>query len=126
MVVIDKISNNDVGIDLKPMLSRDEMICKQKEDDEMNIIRRKVEKWINTKFEIIDGVLFDNIWGNEACRRIMIPISLIFQILEGIYDVCDHQGIDRIIYRFSLEMNLQGKYKDIRDYIKVCTVCNKN
>ena len=92
----------------------------------MNIIRRKVEKWINTKFEIIDGVLFDNIWGNEACRRIMIPISLIFQILEGIYDVCDHQGIDRIIYRFSLEMNLQGKYKNIRDYIKVCTVCNKN
>ena len=38
MVVLDKISNNDGGIDLIPMLSRDKMICKQNED-ELKIIR---------------------------------------------------------------------------------------
>ena len=62
------------------MLSRDEMICRQKEEDELNIIRGKVEKGINTKFVIIEDVLFANRWGNEACKKIMIPRSLIFQI----------------------------------------------
>ena len=33
------------------------MICKQKEDNELGIIRGKIEKVINTKFEIIEGVL---------------------------------------------------------------------
>ena len=126
LVVLDKISNNDGGIDLIPMLSRDEMICRQKEDDELNVIRGRVEKGINTKFEIIEGVLFANRWGNEACRRIMIPRSLIFQILEGIHDGCGHQGIERVIHRVNLEMNWKGKYKDIRDYIRGCTVCNKS
>ena len=38
------------------MLSREEIICKQKEDDELNILRGKVKKRINTKFEIIEGI----------------------------------------------------------------------
>ena len=117
-VVLDKISNNNGGIDIIPMLSRDEMICKQKEDDELNIKRGKVEKGINTKFKIIEDVLFAKRWGNEAHRRIMIPRSLIFQILEGIHDGCGHQGIERVIHRVNLEMNWKGKYKDMRDYIK--------
>ena len=29
----------------------------------------------------------------------MIPISLIFQILEGMHDGCGHQGIERVIHR---------------------------
>ena len=48
----------------------------------------------------------------------MIPRSLIFLILEGINDGCGHQDIERVICRVNLEMNLKGKYKDIRDYIK--------
>ena len=36
------------------MLSREEIICKQKEDDELNIL--KVKKRINTKFEIIEDI----------------------------------------------------------------------
>ena len=56
----------------------------------------------------------------------MIPRSLIFQILEGMYDGCGHQGIKRVIHRVNLEMNWKGKYKDIRDYVKGCTVCNKS
>ena len=125
LVVIDKVSNTDLGTDLIPMFSREEIISKQKEDDELCAIREKVEKG-NTKFEIIDGVLFANRWGNEACRRIMIPRSLIFQILEGIHDGCGHQGIERVIHRVNLEMNWKGKYKNIRDYIRGCTVCNKS
>ena len=41
LIVLDKISNNDGGIDLIIMLSIDEIICKQKEDDELSIIRGK-------------------------------------------------------------------------------------
>ena len=93
LVVLDKISNNDGGIDLIPMLSRVEMICKQ------------------------EGVLFSNRWRNEACRRILITRSLIFQILEGIHDGCVHQGVERVIHIVNLEMNWEGK--DIRDYIRV-------
>ena len=48
---------------------------------------------------------------NEACRRIMISRYLIFQILEGIHDICGHQGLERVIHRVKLEMNLKGKYK---------------
>ena len=103
LVVLDQISNNNGGIDIIPMLTRDEMICKQKEDDELNIIRGKVEKGINTKFDIIEDVLFANRWGNEACRRIMIPRSLIFQILEGIHEGYGHQGIERVIHRVNLK-----------------------
>ena len=60
-VVTYNVSFKD--IDLIPMLSREEIISKKKEDDELCIIREKVEKGINTIFEIIEGILFSNMWG---------------------------------------------------------------
>ena len=42
------------------MLRREEIICQQKEDDELSIILGKVETAINTQFEIIKGILFAN------------------------------------------------------------------
>ena len=94
------------------MLSRKEIISKHKEDDELCIIQEKVEKGINTRFEIIEGILFSNMWCNEACRKIMIPRSLIILILEGLHDGCGHQGIERVIRIINLEINWKWKYKD--------------
>ena len=53
----------------------------------------------------------------------VVPRELIREILQGVHDANGHQGIDRTVARISLKYIWVGRYRDIKEYIDKCEIC---
>ena len=72
-------------------------------------------------YRIIYGILYmgrDN--GNDV---LVVPRVMIKEILVGLHDKNGHQGIDRTVSLINSRYTWKGRYKDVKEYILKCEVC---
>ena len=70
-----------------------------------------------------EGVLFEKREGNND--RMMVPMSLVIDVVRGAHEENGHQWIDKTISKINETYTWLGKYRDIRMYIRKCMVCSK-
>ena len=75
----------------------------------------------NDNYIIEEGVLYKN--RKNGDKVLVVPRELIREILQGVHDANGHQGIDRTVARISLKYTWVGRYRDIKEYIDKCEIC---
>ena len=60
-----------------------------------------------------------SLWNKDETNKIMVPLSLIRIVLEGVHEGQGHQGIERCTWRVNLAFNWIGKYRDIRNHVNI-------
>ena len=72
-------------------------------------------------YRIIDGILY---MGRENGNDVLVvPRVMIKEILVGLHDKNGHQGIDRTVSLINSRYTWKGRYKDVKEYILKCEVC---
>ena len=62
--------------------------------------------------------------GRENVNDVLVvPRVKIKEILVGLHDKNGHQGIDRTVSQINSRYTWKGRYKDIKEYILKCEVC---
>ena len=58
--------------------------------------------------------------GNDV---LVVPRVMIKEILVGLHDKNGHKGIDRTVSLINSRYTWKGRYKDVKEYILKCEVC---
>ena len=83
--------------------------------------------WTHREFFFLnDGVLFRK--GEDLKDLVVVPVSLREEVLKLCHDVASaaHQGKCRTRERISQSFFWYGMSSDIKEYVRGCSVCNKN
>ena len=56
---------------------------------------------------------------------LVLPRSLIKEVLEGIHDDNGHQGMERSMERVNIWYTRKGKYENVGKYVSECEVCSR-
>ena len=54
---------------------------------------------------------------------LVLPQSIVNEVLEGCHDHNGHQGIDRTLSRVNIMYTWRGKHVDVRRYVRECKMC---
>ena len=113
-----------------PLLSHEDLIQVQTDDNELNAIRVKCQSlqegeylFENNKQYIMNNELVHMI-NSKNFMVICIPKSAGYQIVEYIHHVKDHAKLQRmVLYMNKLNLDIKGKYKVATEVIRNCFLC---
>ena len=99
-------------IDILPMMERDNLVL---ELSEAMVIKKALvvsgKNGYVGRLVVKEGVLFEKREGHND--RLMVPMSLVIDILRGSQEENGHQGIDKITSKINETYKWLGKYRDI-------------
>ncbi|KAF0153184.1 MAG: hypothetical protein FD188_3384, partial [Ignavibacteria bacterium] len=128
-----------------PILSVDQIIIEQQNDQDLSVIRNWLENQIKPNLELLEGQseyfraiiqYFDNLQIREnvlgifdpetlVSFRILVPHSLVEQVIESIHDNLSHEGAKKVILRTSRSYFWPSLTKDIKLFVSTCPVCDR-
>ena len=111
-------------IDILPIMERGNLVLEQSKDMVIKNALVVAGKYDYVgRLVIKEGVLFEKREGHND--RLMVPRSLVIDVVRGAHEDNGHQGIDKTISKINETYTWLGKYRDIRMYIRKCMVCSK-
>ena len=112
-------------IEIISQMDRESLREKQMQESGLLSIIELLEKGEKVeRYKLEGGILYKN--SKEGDNILVLPRSLIKEVLEGIHDDNGHQGIERSMARVNLWYTWKGKYEDVRKYVNECEVCSRS
>ena len=111
-------------IDILPIMERGNLVLEQSKDMVIKNALVVAGKYDYVgRLVIKEGVLFEKREGHND--RLMVPRSLVIEVLRGAHEENGHQWIDKTTSKINETYTWLGKYRDIRMYIRKCEICSK-
>ena len=108
-------------VDILPMMERDKLVLEQSKD--IVIKKALVVAGKNDyvgRLVVKEGVLFETREGHTY--RLMVPKSLMIDVLRGAHEEHCHQWIDKTISKIDKTYTRLDKYRNIMIYIRKCEI----
>ena len=112
-------------IEIIGQMDRESLREKQMQESGLLSIIELLEKGEKVeRYKLEGGILYKN--SKEVDTILVLPRSLINEVLEGIHDDNGHQEIERSMERVNLWYTWKGKYDFVRKYVNECEVCSRS
>jgi transposase InsO family protein len=125
-----------VGSEINTLVSRDDLIKMQKEDETLSFIWRKLEQGIQeinarneTDFIVQEGILYRTCKGYDGnvITQLVVPTPLRQAVLKLAHEsiMSGHQGITRTRDRIFTSFWFPGMTAEVTRFCKSCDVCQR-
>ena len=93
----------------------------QEADTSLDSLRRQA-RGRNPKFRLREGLLY-RIGPNGD--RVVVPSSLVEQLIEAYHDHIGHLGVQRTLHRLAQRYWFPQMQERVADYVRVCDTCQR-